>query len=160
MENHVPERTGRIRPARMTDVRAIHTLLMQFANRGLLLPKSISSLYDHLRDFVVFVEREEIQGICSLRISWDNLAEIRSLAVAEEVQGSGVGRQLVESCLDEARSLEIKNVFVLTYQTDFFRKLGFIDKDKQELPHKIWSDCLNCSKFPDCDEDALVKVIE
>ncbi len=144
----------------MTDVRAIHTLLMQFANRGLLLPKSISSLYDHLRDFVVFVEREEIQGICSLRISWDNLAEIRSLAVAEEVQGSGVGRQLVESCLDEARSLEIKNVFVLTYQTDFFRKLGFIDKDKQELPHKIWSDCLNCSKFPDCDEDALVKVIE
>ncbi len=143
----------------MTDVRAIHTLLMRFANRGLMLPKSISALYDHLRDFIVYVEDDTILGICSLHITWDNLAEIRSLAVSEEKQGSGVGRELVESCLDEARSLEINNVFVLTYQAEFFRKIGFVDKDKQELPHKIWSDCIHCSKFPDCDEDALIMVI-
>lgn len=150
---------GRIRPARMGDVRAIHSLLMPFANNGLMLPKSISSLYDHLRDFIVYEEAGEIKGICSLHICWDNLAEVRSLAVLDGMQGKGVGKNLVESCLDEAKSLEISTIFVLTYQAEFFRKLGFVDKDKQELPHKIWSDCIHCSKFPDCDEDALVKVL-
>lgn len=148
--------SGRIRPARMGDVRAIHQLLMGFADQGLLLPKSISALYDFLRDFVVYEEGGDIQGICSLHICWDNLAEIRSLAVLEAAQGCGIGRELVQSCLDEARSLEISQVFVLTYQATFFRNLGFVDKDKQELPHKIWSDCIHCSKFPDCDEDALI----
>ena len=144
----------------MSDVRAIHSLLMVFANKDLMLPKSISALYDHLRDFIVYEVEGTIKGICSLHICWDDLAEIRSLAVTEELQGSGVGKELVLSCLDEAKSLEISQVFVLTYQADFFRKLGFIDKDKQELPHKIWSDCLHCSKFPDCDEDALIRILE
>jgi amino-acid N-acetyltransferase len=155
-DTHVKEKTGRIRPARMGDVRAIHALLTIFAAKGLMLPRSISSLYDHLRDFVVYEEKGVILGICALHISWDDLAEIRSLAVAEAKQKCGIGALLVESCLDEARSLEIKNVFVLTYQAAFFRKFGFIDRDKQDLPHKIWSDCLHCSKFPDCDEDALI----
>jgi len=155
-DTHVQEKTGRIRPARMGDVRAIHALLTTFAAKGLMLPRSISSLYDHLRDFVVYEENGVILGICALHISWDNLAEIRSLAVAEARQKCGIGALLVESCLDEARSLEIKNVFVLTYQAAFFRKFGFIDRDKQDLPHKIWSDCIHCSKFPDCDEDALI----
>jgi amino-acid N-acetyltransferase len=155
-DTHVKEKTGRIRPARMGDVRAIHALLTIFAAKGLMLPRSISSLYDHLRDFVVYEEKGVILGICALHISWDDLAEIRSLAVAEAKKKCGIGALLVESCLDEARSLEIKNVFVLTYQAAFFRKFGFIDRDKQDLPHKIWSDCLHCSKFPDCDEDALI----
>lgn len=150
------EKSGRIRPARMGDVRAIHALLTIFATKGLMLPRSISSLYDHLRDFVVYEEEGVILGICALHISWDDLAEIRSLAVAEAKQKCGIGALLVESCLDEARSLEIRKVFVLTYQAPFFRKFGFMDRDKQELPHKIWSDCLHCSKFPDCDEDALI----
>jgi amino-acid N-acetyltransferase len=153
----IKNRSGRIRPGRMNDVRAIHGLLTTFAAKGLMLPRSISSLYDHLRDFVVYEEDGLILGICALHICWDNLAEIRSLAVAESRQKHGVGAQLVDSCLDEARSLEIENVFVLTYQAAFFRKFGFQDCDKQELPHKIWSDCLHCSKFPDCDEDALIR---
>jgi amino-acid N-acetyltransferase len=148
---------GRIRPARMGDVRAIHALLTVFANQGLMLPRSISSLYDHLRDFVVYEEGDRILGICALHICWDDLAEIRSLAVAKERQGRGVGALLVESCLDEARSLEIGTVLVLTYQAGFFRKFGFVDCDKQQLPHKIWSDCIHCPKFPDCDEDALIR---
>ncbi|MGD9947797.1 MAG: N-acetyltransferase [Desulfobulbus sp.] len=148
---------GRIRPARMGDVRAIHALLSVFAAKGLMLPRSISSLYDHLRDFVVYEEAGTILGICALHICWDDLAEIRSLAVVEEQQKSGIGAMLVESCLDEANSLEISKVFVLTYQAPFFRKFGFVDRDKQELPHKIWSDCIHCSKFPDCDEDALIR---
>ena len=149
--------TGRIRPARMGDVRAIHALLSSFASKGLMLPRSISSLYDHLRDFVVYEENGVILGICALQLCWDDLAEIRSLAVVEEKQKCGIGAQLVESCLDEAQSLEISKVFVLTYQAKFFRKFGFVDRDKQELPHKIWSDCIHCSKFPDCDEDALIR---
>ncbi len=141
----------------MSDVRTIHGLLDTFSAKGLMLPRSISSLYDHLRDFVVYVEAGELLGICALQITWDDLAEIRSLAVVEEKQGSNIGSLLVESCLDEAQSLEIKNVFVLTYQSDFFRKFGFQDRDKRDLPHKIWSDCLHCPKFPDCDEEALIR---
>lgn len=155
-DSQIKQKTGRIRPARMGDVRPIHGLLTFFASKGLMLPRSISSLYDHLRDFVVYEEDGVILGICALHICWDDLAEIRSLAVVETKQKSGIGALLVESCLDEAKSLEIKNVFVLTYQAPFFRKFGFQDRDKQELPHKIWSDCLHCSKFPDCDEDALI----
>jgi len=146
---------GQLRPARMGDVPAIHGLLQGFADQGLLLPRSISSLYDQLRDFVVY-DDGGIRGVCSLHICWDDLAEIRSLAVAGELHGQGIGSMLVRSCLDEAKSLEIGQVFVLTYQADFFRKLGFVDKDKRELPHKIWSDCLNCPKFPDCDEESLI----
>jgi amino-acid N-acetyltransferase len=159
-ETHEKRRAGRIRPARMGDVRAIHGLLSIFAAKGLMLPRSISSLYDSLRDFVVYEEEGVIYGICALHICWDDLAEIRSLAVAEEKQKCGIGALLVESCLDEAKSLEIKNVFVLTYQAAFFRKFGFQDRDKQDLPHKIWSDCIHCSKFPDCDEDALIRTTD
>ena len=139
----------------MGDVKDIHSLLQNFAGKGLLLGRSISSLYDQLRDFIVYDE-DGIQGVCALHICWDNLAEIRSLAVAEKMQGRGVGKILVSSCLDEAMSLEIDKVFVLTYQAGFFRKLHFVDIEKNELPHKIWSDCLQCPKFPDCDEDALI----
>lgn len=144
----------------MGDVRNIHSLLVSFAQQGLMLPRSISSLYDNLRDFIVYEQDDEIMGICALHICWDNLAEIRSLAVVPELQGQGVGAQLLQSCLDEAESLEITNIFVLTYQAPFFRKCAFKDCDKKDLPHKIWSDCLHCSKFPDCDEDALLLVTD
>lgn len=146
---------AKIRPARMSDVKPIHSLLQQFASKGLLLGRSISSLYDQLRDFVVY-DDGGVQGVCALHICWDNLAEIRSLAVAESCQKQGIGRVLVNTCLDEARSLEISRVFTLTYQGGFFRKLGYVPIEKSELPHKIWSDCIQCPKFPDCDEEALI----
>lgn len=149
----------RIRSARMGDVREIHALLQHFSRKNLLLGRSISSLYDHLRDFVVY-EDQGVRGVCSLHICWENLAEIRSLAVAEESQGRGIGEALVRACLDEARRLEIGRVFTLTYQAPFFRKLGFVEIDKRELPHKVWSDCLNCPQFPDCDEEALIWTAE
>lgn len=146
-----------IRNARMDDVKTIHALLNHFAGKGLLLGRSISSLYDHLRDFLVITdETGEIRGVSALQISWDNLAEIRSLAVDEKFQGQGLGAQLVQACLQEAERLEIGKVFTLTYQAGFFRKQGFTDIDKRDLPHKIWSDCLHCHKFPDCDEEALI----
>lgn len=153
----IPEKVirGKIRSARMGDVKEIHTLLKFYAGEGLLLGRSISSLYDQLRDFVVYDENG-VKGVCSLHICWDDLAEIRSLAVAREKQGIGIGETLVKVCLEEALSLEITQVFTLTYQAPFFRKLGFKEIDKRDLPHKIWSDCINCPQFPDCDEEALI----
>ncbi|MCG6929360.1 MAG: N-acetyltransferase [Desulfofustis sp.] len=144
-----------IRKARMDDIRHIHKLLKGFADQQQLLARSISSLYDHLRDFVVFEENRAIVGVCALHICWENLAEIRSLAVAEEGQRKGVGSGLVRTCLQEAQDFGITDIFTLSYQPGFFRKLGFVDIDKRELPHKIWADCINCSMFPDCDEEAL-----
>jgi amino-acid N-acetyltransferase len=153
----IPEKViqANIRRARMGDVKEIHSLLKHFAGKGLLLGRSISSLYDQLRDFVVF-DDNGVQGVCSLHICWDNLAEIRSLAVAEDQQGKGIGESLVKVCLEEAKRLDIGQVFTLTYQAPFFRKLHFTDIDKRDLPHKIWSDCLNCPQFPDCDEEAMI----
>ena len=134
----------------------MHSLLNHFADKGLLLGRSYSSLYDQLRDFKVLTdENGDLLGVCALHIIWEDLAEIRSLAVREDTQGKNVGKELVRACLEEAAKLCIDKVFTLTYQPDFFRKQGFTDVDKKELPHKIWSDCLNCPKFPDCDEEAL-----
>jgi len=145
----------KIRSARMGDIKEIHSLLKHFAGKGLLLGRSISSLYDQLRDFIVY-DDNGVKGVCSLHICWDDLAEIRSLAVAEEWQGKGVGEALVKVCLEEAKQLDIGQVFTLTYQAPFFRKLNFREIDKRDLPHKIWSDCLHCPQFPDCDEEALI----
>ena len=153
-----------IRNARMSDVKDIHALLHHFAEKDLLLGRSLSSLYDQLRDFKVFVEEdkgpgdasERLDGVCALHICWDNLAEIRSLAIYEPSQRKGAGTRLVKACMEEALTLGIRKIFTLTYQPGFFRGLGFKDIEKGELPHKVWSDCIQCTKFPDCNEEALV----
>ena len=147
----------KIRKAKIHDVTAIHRLLSHFAEKGLLLPRSLSDLYDHLRDYNVFEdEHGRIIGTAALNVSWDDLAEIRSLAVIEDCQARGLGRRLVEHCLSDAITLGIYRVFTLTYQPEFFRKLGFSEVDKAVLPHKIWADCVHCPKFPNCDETALL----
>ncbi len=148
-----------IRKANIADVKAIQSLVNQFADSGQMLPRSLNELYEYLRDFHVFEEKGSLVGVCALHVSWDGLAEIRSLAVRRDRMKQGIGADLVKHCLAEAAHLQIERVFVLTYQDGFFRKLGFIDVDKKELPHKIWTDCLNCVKFPDCDESALIITI-
>jgi amino-acid N-acetyltransferase len=144
-----------IRKAKLTDVPAIQSLVNQYAESGQMLPRTLNELYEHLRDFHVFEEDGSLIGGCALHVSWDGLAEIRSLAVRKDRVKRGIGAELVRRCLDEAVELMVERVFVLTYQAGFFRKLGFVDVDKKELPHKIWTDCLNCVKFPNCDESAL-----
>ena len=147
----------KIRKAKISDVPAIHGLLSHFAEKGFLLPRSLSDLYDHLRDYAVFEDRAgEIIGTVALNVSWEDLAEIRSLAVREDFQAKGLGSRLVEHCLSDAITLGIYRVFTLTYQPGFFRKLGFNTVDKAVLPHKIWADCIHCPKFPNCDETALL----
>ncbi len=151
---------GILRPAAMSDVKEIHAVLKVFADQGLLLGRSLSSLYDHLRDYQVFIAETgtgpEVVGVCSLHICWEDLAEVRSLAVTEPFWGRGVGSRLVRGCLDEAVRLGISRVFTLTYKPDFFKRFGFVEVDKNNLPHKVWSDCVNCPKFPDCNEVAMI----
>jgi len=151
-----------IRKARMSEVSQIHRILGHFAGQGLLLPRSLSEIYDHLRDFFVMEDpskEEDIIGVCALGICWEDLAEIRSLAVTEGCQGKDVGSLLVNRCLEEAALMGVKKVFTLTYVTGFFSKIGFKQIEKSALPHKIWADCFKCPKFPDCDEIAMMKTI-
>jgi amino-acid N-acetyltransferase len=141
----------------MSDVKGIHGLIAEYARKGDMLPRSLADIYENLRDYFVFLgEDGELVGSAAIHIMWEDLAEVRSLAVREGEMRRGVGTQLVESCISEAIVLGIGRVFALTYKPDFFEKLGFHIVDKAELPQKIWADCLKCSKFPDCDEVALV----
>jgi amino-acid N-acetyltransferase len=146
----------RIRKAHITDIKEIQKLVNEFARKEQMIPRSVNELYENLRDFVVAEEKKKVVGACALHILWEDLAEIRSLAVIKEFQKKGIGRKMVSSCLKEAGELGINRVFVLTYQPVFFKKLGFKDTDKASLPQKIWGDCIRCPKFPECDEHALI----
>jgi len=149
-----------IEKAHMNDPRDIRALVNHYASRELMLPRSLNDIYENLRDFFVWREDSEILGCAALHVSWQGLGEIRSLAVAEDAQGRGIGRELVKSCLREADELGMERVFVLTYVTEFFAALGFELYPKEKLPHKIWADCLHCPKFPDCDEVAMMLNLE
>ena len=146
-----------IRKARIEDIQKIQKLINVFARQDLMLPRSLNELYENLRDFWVAEDNKKIVGCAALHISWDDLAELKSVAVAKTKQGKGMGKELVEACLEEARDLGAKRIFVLTYKPDFFKKFGFKRIKTSELPHKIWAECINCCKFPDCQEVALVK---
>ncbi|MGI6295798.1 MAG: N-acetyltransferase [Armatimonadota bacterium] len=146
---------NQIRRAKATDAKNIQKLINTFAAKDEMLPRSLNSIYENIRDFLVIEENSGVVGCCALHVTWGDLAEIRSLAVDETTQGRGYGRLLVERCLDDARELGLPKVFALTYVPDFFEKLGFSRISKSELPHKIWSECINCPKFPDCGEEAV-----
>ena len=146
-----------IEKARIEDPPEILALVNEFASRQLMLVLSLNGVYESLRDFFVCREEGAIVGCAALKNSWQGLGEVRSLAVRDEAQGQGIGQALVESCLAEARALGMKRVFVLTYIPEFFQKFGFVLCPKEKLPHKVWADCLDCPKFPDCDEVALIK---
>jgi amino-acid N-acetyltransferase len=148
-----------IRRAAAKDIKTVHRLLSLYGGQGLLLARPLSELYDHLRDFFVLAKPgidEGVVGACALGICWEDMAEIRSLAVVKGYQGQKLGSRLVLACLEEARALGIKRVFALTYVEAFFTKMGFKVVEKSTLPHKIWADCLRCSKYPDCDETAMI----
>ncbi len=148
-----------IRKARIDDVKELQKLINSFADRGDLLPRSLNDLYENIRDFYIVIDGDRIVGSCALHVSWANLAEIKALVVADECQGKGVGKMLLDHCMSDARELRVPKLFALTYKPGFFEKAGFTHVDKSELPHKIWSECIHCPKFPDCGEEALVRDI-
>ena len=145
-----------IRKAQIADVKDIQKLLMTFANRGDMLSRSLSELYESLRDFYVVEEEGVLLGASALHIVWEDLAEVRSVAVTEDAGRKGIGSRLVQACISEAREIGLRRLFCLTYKPDFFAKHGFRLVDKAELPHKVWGDCIKCPKFPDCDENAMI----
>jgi amino-acid N-acetyltransferase len=145
-----------VKKATIRDVPQMHQLINHFADKGELLARSLSEMYENVRDYFVVKQDERVLACASLHVSWSDLAEIRSLAVAEDSQNEGIGVQLVEACLAEAREIGIPTVFCLTYKPPFFEKFGFCQLDKMELPRKIWTECYRCPKFPNCDEIALI----
>ena len=147
-----------IRPARVGDVPAIQESIRTFADRKLMIRRSRGELYESIREFLVEVNDDgQIIGCAALHVFWEDLAELKCLAVSERAQGRGVGRRLVDACWEAARELEIRSVFTLTYVADFFEKCGYQRIEKAELPHKIWNECVRCPLFPNCNEIALIR---
>ncbi|MFC1918097.1 N-acetyltransferase [Chloroflexota bacterium] len=149
-----------VEKARITDVPQMHQIINSFANKGEMLARPLSEIYESIRDFFVVKEDDKVIGCAALHVSWSDLAEIRSVAVAQEYQHQGIGDLLVAACIQEAEDLRIKTVFCFTYQPAFFKKHRFTDIDKMELPRKVWTDCYRCPKFPNCDESALIRHLE
>ncbi|MCX5715373.1 MAG: N-acetyltransferase [Candidatus Omnitrophica bacterium] len=148
-----------IRRATITDVKQIQRIINFYAERDEMLSRSLNELYENIRDFFVFTQGGKIIGCSALHVCWEDLGEIKALAVQGARQRKGIGTKLVEACLHEARKLGIKKLFVLTYKPDFFKRFDFTEVDKMQLPHKIWTECIKCVKFPDCDEVALTREI-
>jgi len=125
-----------------------------------MLARSLNEIYENIRDFWIFEEAGNIYGCCALHIlGWQGLAELKSFAVSEQKQNKGIGRKLISKALDEAKDFSVKKIFVLTYKPEYFKTIGFNELDKNELPQKIWAECCNCPKFPDCEEIALIKEV-
>ncbi|MCX5710304.1 MAG: N-acetyltransferase [Candidatus Omnitrophica bacterium] len=146
-----------IRKAQVKDIKNIQALINIFAKQDLMLARSLNELYENLRDFWVVEENKKIIGCAAMHISWEDLAEVKSLAVAKNKQGKGIGKELVLACLKEGKELGAKKVFALTYKPEFFKKFGFKKVKHTSLPHKIWIECIRCCKFPNCQEIALLK---
>ncbi len=149
-----------IRKARIADVSEMQRLINAFADKGELLHRSLNQLYENIRDFYILEEEGRVVGTCALHVNWGDLAEIMALTVDESYQGQGLGRKLVEACLDDSKDLGILRVFALTYKPEFFVKHGFRYIEKSELPQKVWTECINCVKFPDCGEVAVIRELE
>jgi amino-acid N-acetyltransferase len=147
---------SQIERATIRDVAQMHRLINRFADKGKMLARSLSEIYENVREYKVVREGDQLIACVALHVMWSDLAEIRSLAVAEQKQNQGVGDRLVKACLEEAKRLGLSTVFCLTYRPEFFERAGFCQIDKMELPHKVWTECYRCPKFPNCDEVALI----
>jgi amino-acid N-acetyltransferase len=150
------EKTLAVEKAKISDAPQIHKLANHFAQKGEMLPRALSEIYENIRDFFVIREGDKVVACAALHVYWSDLAEVRGVAVAEEKQNQRLGAKLIEACINEARELGIPQAFCLTYRASFFERQGFKRVDKAELPRKIWSECYRCPKFPDCDEVAMI----
>ena len=146
------------RKATCDDVEAIYALVSDYATDGVMLPRSRNTLYETLRDMVIAENDEgEIVGVGGLHLIWDRLAEIRTMAVSPKMTRQGIGAEIVTRLIDEGKALGVEKFFTLTYKPGFFQTLGFRTITKEELPHKVWKECIDCPKFPNCDEIAMIR---
>ena len=146
-----------VRPADSGDVEAIFELLELYSASGIVLKRSKENIAGYLKNFIVAVDNGSVCGCCAARDFGNDLLEVRSLVVAPERQGQGIGKKLVSFIIDRLdRERESWRLFTLTLQVAFFQSLGFQVVEKEIFPEKIWSDCSKCSKFHCCDETALL----
>lgn len=141
----------------MPDIAALLSLINDFASKGIMLPRTEFEMSENIRDFTVAFSADQMAGCGALHFYSPASAEVRSLAVHEAAHGQGIGRLIVEALEAEARQFNLKNLFAFTYAPGFFRKLGFREVERGELPLKAWKDCLRCPKFQCCDEIAMLK---
>lgn len=145
-----------IRKATIRDTAEIQALINYYADKDKMLPRSLNEIYENIRDFWVSEKDGSIIACAALHVIWDDLAEVKSLAVKDGFKKHGIGRRLLNKCIDDAKALGVNRVFALTYVPDYFKRFGFNEIPKEKLPHKIWSECIKCPKFPDCGEIALL----
>jgi len=146
----------KVEKARISDATQMHKLINYFADKDEMLARPLSEIYENIRDYFVVKQGKQVIACAALHVSWLDLAEVKSVAVAEDSQRQGIGDQLVDACLREAKELGIDTVFCLTNKPAYFEKLGFSQIDKMKLPHKVWAECYRCPKFPNCDEVGLI----
>ena len=150
----------KVRSAKISDARAIHSLINSYAERDRMLFRSMADIYENLQAFTVAELDGNVVGCCALQIIWSDLAEIKSLAVDEANTEKGIGKMLVAAATDQVAKLGLPRVFALTLNPDFFQKLGFKVIEKDTLPMKVWSDCAKCPKQQNCDEIAVIKEVK
>lgn len=149
----------KLRKARITDVEEMMLLINSTAEQGFMLPRSRNMLYENIREFVLAVVDDQLVGVASLHILWSDLAEIRALAVSSEYKRKGIGTLIVKTLEEEARELGCMKLFALTYQPEFFKYCGYEQVSKDQMPQKVWTECINCIKFPNCDEIAVSRML-
>ncbi len=145
-----------IRKAKITEAKDIKRIIDIHSEKKIILPRSLDEIYINIRDFTVCIVDEQVVGICALAIFTEEYAEIRTLAVLDKYRKMKIGEFLVKSCMAEAHEYDIKNLFALTYIPEYFKKLQFISVPKDNLPHKIWRDCVSCEHFYHCNEEAMI----
>ncbi|MCR5175540.1 MAG: N-acetyltransferase [Anaerovibrio sp.] len=138
------------------DIESIFELVNSYANDGVMLARSRNTLYETIRDMIVAEdENGNIVGVGGLHVIWNELAEIRTMAVSQDHTRQGIGAEIVHRLLDEGRAIGVKRFITLTYKPGFFQTIGFRTITKEQLPHKVWKECIDCPKFPNCDEIAM-----
>ncbi|MHC5063304.1 MAG: N-acetyltransferase [Planctomycetota bacterium] len=149
-----------LRKATVLDASDILDLVNRLALEQIMLPRSPASVLENIRDFLVVEIDGKFAGCGALHVCWSDMAEIRSIAVAPEHQGLGLGRKMAEEMIREAEQLGLPRVFAFTYVPDFFHRMGFEVVEHASLPHKVFNDCLNCPKYQACDEIAVMKILK
>jgi amino-acid N-acetyltransferase len=149
----------KVRSAKITDAKAIYSLINSYAEQNKMLFRSMADIYENLQSFTVVELNGRVAGCCALQVIWSDLVEIKSLAVDQTNTKKGIGGALVAAAVEQAAELGAARIFALTLYPDFFQKLGFEVIQKDKLPMKVWSDCAKCSKQQNCDEIAVIKTV-
>ena len=145
------------RKAKLSDAEQIYDIANYYAEKGLMLSRSRHQIYENIRDFIVAEDDTVVIAMGALHVMWSDLAEVRTVAVAESHQRQGIGYKIVNALLEDGKELGISKAFSLTYQPEFFGACGFVEESKDSMPQKVWMECINCPKFPNCDEICMVR---